>query len=325
MNLNVSEIVINTITQEFQAILNDDPETYKGYGVIITNEQQYIKKQDTNHKKIYIVVKFLQGNKDFGQQRVPFTLNAFGEHNSIKVCQQLMMDFAETNNLLFTVTNKDYTLRQTYTGVAVTNNFNEIFDGFRTLFYLSGTFFIGVNSNPITKIVVDNNEHSLDEFNPEYVDFTTTADYVSYYVYYEDEKTLVTADNKDSLGIVPGTTVAYVNDYHGEKIDFISSQLSYNAQVDSQPFFGTNNFNRSVAKIATLSIGFTMYSINTLFYNSTFDIIFNDNENVDINKNYKLLVSLKSGKTYTVNMKLVSVSNVQELRDFPASSFTFVR
>lgn len=55
--------------------------------------------------------------------------------------------------------------------------------------------------------------------NTEYTDYTTTTEYVGYYVDYNSVKTLVTSSNKDNLGIVPGTTPAYIllnpnnNDY----------------------------------------------------------------------------------------------------------------
>ena len=44
-----------------------------------------------------------------------------------------------------------------------------------------------------------------------YSSFTTTSQYVGYYVLYNDISTLVTSSNKDSVGITPGTTVAYHN------------------------------------------------------------------------------------------------------------------
>jgi len=43
----------------------------------------------------------------------------------------------------------------------------------------------------------------------EFIQLTTTDDYVGYYVPYNSEYVLVTIQNKDSLGIVPGTTKAY--------------------------------------------------------------------------------------------------------------------
>ena len=42
-----------------------------------------------------------------------------------------------------------------------------------------------------------------------YLTFTSTSDYIDYYVDYNSAKTLVTSSNKDSLSIVPGTTKAY--------------------------------------------------------------------------------------------------------------------
>ena len=42
-----------------------------------------------------------------------------------------------------------------------------------------------------------------------YFSFTTTVQYVGHYVDYNNNKTLVTQENRDNLGIVPGTTVAY--------------------------------------------------------------------------------------------------------------------
>lgn len=44
---------------------------------------------------------------------------------------------------------------------------------------------------------------------PAYLTFTSTSDYIDYYVDYNSVKTLVTSSNKDSLGIVVGTTKAY--------------------------------------------------------------------------------------------------------------------
>lgn len=272
LNLDVKRIVIDKITQELQTILNTDPETYGGYNIVITNERQFVKSDEKRKPKtIFMVIKFLNGSKDLGQQRQPFSLNAISEHNTLEICQKLMMDFSETYNLVSEFGNAQYTLRQTMGSPTAVSNFSEIYDGFRSAFYLSGTFYIGINSNPITGIVI-----------------------------------------KDEDGL-------------NEEIEFISAQMTFDAQPESQPFYGTNNFHRTVAKVATLSVGFSMYALDTDFYNGALDTAFNLNNNADINKKYTLVISFKSGRVYTVPMKLISISNVQELRDFPASSFTFVR
>lgn len=270
-NLDVKQVIIDTITKEFQSILNLDVDTYGGYNIVITNERQFVKTKNRKPKTIFIVIKFLEGNKDFNQQRQPFTLNAISEHNTLDVCQKLMFDFAETYNLDFNISNNDYTLRQTMNTPTSVNAFSEVYEGFRSVFYLSGTFYFGINSNPIIGLKI-----------------------------------------QDSDGL-------------NEDIDFLSVQLTYDAQVDGQPFYGTNNFNRTVTKIATLSLGFSMYALNTDFYNGALDTIFNLNNSVNIDKTYTIIITFKSGQVYSVPMKLVSMSNMQEIRDFPASSFSFVR
>lgn len=277
-NLDIRSIVIKAISDEIQSILDADPVTYGDFSVIITNERQFIPtKEGKKPKSIFLVIKFLDGSKDLAQQRQSFSINAMSEYNTLDVCQRLLMDFAETYNLTFdfsgTDGETDYTLKEVVNQPVSVSNFNEFFDGYRATFYLTGTFFIGINSNPIKSIVISNN---------------------------------------DGLN---------------EEINFITAQLSYDAQLDSQPFFGTNNFNRTVAKIGGLSIGFTTYTLTSDFFMGAFDTIFNDTtQNVDINKTYNLAVTFKGNdKTYNIPMKLASVNSVQELKDFPVISFTFVR
>lgn len=279
--LDVVKIVMAKIAAQLQSILDNDKSAYAGYTFTLTNEQQYVKSTERKPKNFYIVVKFLQGSYDFGQQKQPISITAVSEHNGLEICQKLMFEFAETFNLDMSYDTDEkgvnYTLRQIYSSATASAHFNEVYDGLRTVFYVSGSFYFGINSNPITKIEVN-----------------------------------------------------------GEEIEFISSQLSYNGQPDGQPFYGTNNFNRTVIKIGTLSLGFTMYAVNTPFYNDAMDIIFNkirkDENNkdvlIDVNKTFKIKVYLKSNpedEPYEIDMKLTNVSLTQQVRDFPAVSFTFVR
>lgn len=59
-----------------------------------------------------------------------------------------------------------------------------------------------------------------------YTGFTTTAEYVGYYVIYNNESTLVTSTNKDSVGITAGTTPCYYSipttrySYQGNQWEF---------------------------------------------------------------------------------------------------------
>jgi len=270
-DLDIKQIVMEKIASEIQSIRELDSDTYGKYKVTITNERQFLREDEFEHNTIYLVVKFLEGSKEFGQQKQPFSINAMSEHNAFGVCQKLMMDFSETYNLIFEFSNAEYTLRQTMTTPSAVSNFNEVYAGFRSVFYMSGTFLIGINSNPITGITV-----------------------------------------KDAGGL-------------NEEIRFLTAQWTFEAQPDSQPFYGTNDFNRTVAKSAALSVGFTMYAVNTDFFNGVMDLIFNKDNRADINKTYTLSISFKSGNAYEVPMKLLSVSGAQQIRDFPACTFTFMR
>lgn len=148
--------IMDIIKQQFVAIMNGDPEFYGQYKIILSNEQQYVKAKDRDPDAIYITVKFLAGPPNFGQLLIPVNFNALGEANKLEVCQRLLFEYAQTFNLgepvNFTESSDNYIVKQVYTQPQVMSNFNETWNEFRSLFFMSGTFLIGKNSLPITKI-----------------------------------------------------------------------------------------------------------------------------------------------------------------------------
>ena len=100
-----------------------------------------------------------------------------------------------------------------YSSYYITKNANG--DAFATYAELESatTFYSGgVEKEPETNdycIIIADVTHA-DEVSG-YSSFTTTSPYVGYYVLYNNISTLVTSSNKDSVGITPGTTVAYHN------------------------------------------------------------------------------------------------------------------
>ena len=97
--LDVVKIVMAKIAAQLQSILDNDKSAYAGYTFTLTNEQQYVKTTERKPKNFYIVVKFLQGSYDFGQQKQPISITAVSAHNGLEICQKLMFEFAETFNL----------------------------------------------------------------------------------------------------------------------------------------------------------------------------------------------------------------------------------
>jgi len=91
-----------------------------------------------------------------------------------------------------------------------------------------------------------------------YDEFTTTDDYVGYYVLVSDVYTLVTADNKDSLNITAGTTVAYSVSYtsYFEKIQryrYNGNSWEYEYDVDFSGYATVNADNFTDAGTTFLS------------------------------------------------------------------------
>lgn len=143
-NLEITEKIINLLKEEISLIMLKDEEYYSGYNFYISNEQQYIKNSKREKGAIYIVVKFLPSTLNFGQVVLPISINAIAEKNKIEVCQKLLFEFAETYNLQMS---EDGTINQIYTSPSIISNFNDVFDGFRSLFHMSGTFIVSENSN----------------------------------------------------------------------------------------------------------------------------------------------------------------------------------
>lgn len=141
--------IMQLISEQFATIMSADAEYYNEYSIILSNEQQYIKSKNKDPNKIYIVVKFLNATLNFGQSVLPITMNALGESNKIEACQRLLLEYAQTFNLK---NNADNTIKQTYTSPSSLSNFNTVYDGFRTLFYMSGTFLISKNTNPLESL-----------------------------------------------------------------------------------------------------------------------------------------------------------------------------
>lgn len=158
--MNEKNIIMDIIQKQFLKIMQDDPDYYKKYNIILTNEQQYVKKSDIKTDNIFIVVKLLEGSINYGQTLTPVNFNILGEGNKIDVCQRLLLEYAQTFNLCEEINiNKEetddgneYIVKQVYTQPQVLSNFEETWNEFRSLFFMSGSFLIGKNSLPITDI-----------------------------------------------------------------------------------------------------------------------------------------------------------------------------
>lgn len=191
--MNYIDKIMNIIKDQFIQVMSSDPNYYKQYNIILSNEQQYIKTKDRNVNSIYIVIKFIPGSINFGQNIIPININALGEGNKIEVCQRLLLEFAQQFNLGDPIDipsneswdNNTYIIKQVYTQPQIMSNFNQTWNEFRSLFYMTGTFLLGKNSVPITKITYYENENDAEGENIDFInsswDFSVQLDSQAFY------------------------------------------------------------------------------------------------------------------------------------------------
>lgn len=142
-NVNYDEI-ISLLKNEFIETMELEPFYYEGVEVIIGKEQQFMYEEDFKPNNIYGVVRFGATDINFGSQVVPITLTFLSEQNNIELAQNLLYTFAQTYNL---TRGFDNTIQQVYTSPEITSNFNLVYDGFKSIMFLSGTFIISKNAN----------------------------------------------------------------------------------------------------------------------------------------------------------------------------------
>lgn len=160
--------IMGIIRDQFLSVMESDPDYYGQYDIILSNEQQYVRERDKSPNNIYIVVKFVPGSINFGQNVIPININALGEGNKIEACQRLLLEYAQQFNLGDPITisseesgdGSSYIVKQIYTQPQVMSNFNQSWNEFRSLLFMTGTFLLGKNSVPITGITYYDDEDS---------------------------------------------------------------------------------------------------------------------------------------------------------------------
>lgn len=146
--------LMKIIEEQFLSVMQDDYEYYQKFNVILSREQQFIKSVDKKPNSIYIVVKFLSANFNYGQIVQPITINAISEANKLEACQRLLSEYAAKFHYGATIEDEENNdlIKQTYIAPVVMSNFNEVGEAYRSLLFMSGTFLIGKNSFPISRI-----------------------------------------------------------------------------------------------------------------------------------------------------------------------------
>jgi len=125
----------------------ENHEKYKGYKIVLSKEQQFMKLKDKDPNALYIVVKFGAADVVFGQTVLPATITALTEQNRLDATYSLLYEYAQKYNLHRA---NGETINQVYESPTISSNFNPVYEGFRSVVTMSAAFVIGKNSNDYT-------------------------------------------------------------------------------------------------------------------------------------------------------------------------------
>ena len=151
--------LLYTISTQIADVINSNIDYYIPYDVEVADEQYFNKTGLNNPRKIYIVIKFGEATLNFGQTVFPITIQAISEQDKLEVCYNLLFEFANRYNLKWS---EDKSVGQFYSAPTVLSSFNEVFEGFRSLLYMSGNFLITKNTNYLTGYYIPTIEKKAD-------------------------------------------------------------------------------------------------------------------------------------------------------------------
>lgn len=136
------------IEAQFLAIKNGaHKEDYASINFVVADEQMFAKLKNKSPNTVYIVVRYGKASINFGQATLPLELAVLGMQNEIEKTKDFLNEYVNTYNLL---SQNDVT--QLYMTPNVSLNFNEVYNGFRTLFSITATFIIGDNTIRLNKL-----------------------------------------------------------------------------------------------------------------------------------------------------------------------------
>lgn len=288
------EKILEIIKDQFQAVIQTDTNYYGNYNFEISNEQYYVPDEDRQDHKIYIVVKFLPAEIDYGQDVIPLTIQATSECNGIVAAQRLMLEYAQIFNLN-TLVKDGKTIYQNYTSPNVISNFEIVYDGYRSLLVMSGTFLISSNINRIKLLYFDGADLSKAEEPGE----TKTTDLI------ECGETVYKWDVSQNKYVV----------YAGDEIDIINYTDTFDATPDTQPYFKNQNFTESIIKFGTFSFNVVSFLTRSNFNDKILKIC---SRKLGVNINFYFKISFDNGIDMPLlAYKLLNVTKQQNVGEMP--------
>ena len=146
--------IVDTIASQLYVIKPED------INIVIEDEQSWNKEVNRSPNTVYIVVRFSDASTNFGVAIVNVTMEVMSLQNEIERTQALLNQYVTEYNR-----KQDGDTIQFYLTPVVNLNFNEVYEGFRSLLTVEGTFIIGNNTirlDTLTYYYGDNQSETIE-------------------------------------------------------------------------------------------------------------------------------------------------------------------
>ena len=292
--------ILKLIKDQLEAIMLTDTSYYSKYKFEIVNEQYYVPDEEREPGRIYIVVRFLPADVDFGQDVVPITIQAVSECNCLQVTQRLLLEYAQLFNLKVRRDETNQLIYQNYTTPSVISNFETVYEGFRSILSMSGSIVLSKNINRITAV---------------YYDGDTLTD-VTALPATQGNYDLIRYNNKIYKWDNEGW-----KEYGGEEIDFLNFTDHFDATPDTQPYFSNQNFTESVIKYGSYAFNISVFLTDDTLNNKVLSIKV---RNKPMNVNFYFKISYDNGLSMPlVPFKFINATSTQNKGELPSTVMAF--
>lgn len=276
--------IITLIEDQFQVIKSENTD-FKNISFIVSDEQMFNKIKDKKRDTLYIVLRFGAASFNYGQATLPLEMAVLGFDNEVEKTQAFLNAFVGKYNL-----SQSGSMTQLYMTPRVSLNFNEVYNTFRSLFSVTGTFVIGDNTIRMSAInfyinggedpnevpelikVLSYNDSTTNSLNPQpysdekgrvrsYGSFQTFA--FSVLIYPDGSKKLVQKLMKMKFGPEEN----HQNDTFCFSLTFDNLDLDFDNSAEHTPVNTTSiwkykcrnaDFNQKIGEIPAISITFSL-------------------------------------------------------------------
>ena len=359
--LNYEEI-LTLIQGQLMEHMNSEEyfDKYKGTKIILSKEQQFIKQKDKDPNAIYIVVRFGAADVMFRQTVLPATIIVLTQQNKVDLAYDLMYEYSQRFTLVRA--NND-TIQQVYESPSMSGNFNEVYEGFRSVVTMTAAFVIGKNSNEykVYYYYTEGEENNKLELAEEIPMVSTTFSFVGSpdtQAFYNKNNfvesvvsfgavslgftTFVLSDSKlindvlDILGETNSATSSFIYDgtadlrvIDSDESDIntdINNALEADMQKDDFDAKSIEILNKRNGNIWVFDKKIKGTDVNTWKFDRTLERVVSDSnfDSSNVNKTFKLGVVYKDRKHARIkNYKLTQASGTQDVGQIPKITLAF--